>query len=308
MKRWLAVLAGVAVVVWCIHNAAANLAARGLALGFGFLGQPANFAIGDTAWLRFGPEDTIGRAIVVGLLNTVRVSLLGCVLALALGFALGLSRLSSNPGLTGLIRGYVETIRSTPLLLLLLLLAALVHGLPPAANAISFHGIFLSDRGLFLPGLHLWPPGIELPRRTRFDFVGGIALSPELAALLGALVLHQSAHISEVVRGAIQAVPRGQIEAAHALGLSHWQTLRLVTVPQALRAMVPLLATNCVSLIKNSSLAVAIGFPDVVSVLNTVGNQTGHSVETMVIMVAVYLGASLTVAYALNRYNARITA
>jgi general L-amino acid transport system permease protein len=183
----------------------------------------------------------------------------------------------------------------------------LLHGLPPAQHALTpFPGVFLSDRGLVLPGLTL--RGLDLPRHTRFDFVGGITLSPELAALLFALVLHQSAHIAEVVRGAILAVPRGQIEAAHALGLSRWQTLRLVTIPQALRAMVPLLAANCVSLIKNSSLAVAIGFPDVVSVLNTVGNQTGHSVETMVIMIAAYLGASLTVAYALGRYNARITA
>jgi general L-amino acid transport system permease protein len=309
MKRWLAVCAGVVLVVWCVHNAAANLAARGLTLGFGFLGQPANFAIGDTAWLRFGADDTVGRAILVGLINTARVSLLGCVLALVLGFALGLSRLSGNPGLTGLTRAYVETIRSTPLLLLLLFLAALLHGLPPAARALSpFHGVFLSDRGLYLPGVRLWPLGLDIPRHTRFDFVGGIALSPELAALLAALVLHQSAHISEVVRGAMLAVPKGQIEAAHALGLSHWQTLRLVTVPQALKAMVPLLAGNCVSLIKNSSLAVAIGFPDVVSVLNTVGNQTGHNVETMVIMVGVYLFLSLAVASLLNRFNARLTA
>jgi general L-amino acid transport system permease protein len=225
------------------------------------------------------------------------------------GFVLGVARLSSNPTLSGPVRAYVEMIRSTPLLLLLLLLAAVLHQLPPAAHALApMRGIFLSDRGLYLPGAHLWPPGIDLPRRTKFDFVGGSALSPELAALLMALVLHQSAHISEVVRGAILAVPRRQIEAAQALGLSTFQTLRFVTIPQALRAMVPLLAQNCVSLIKNSSLAVAIGFPDVVSVLNTVGNQTGHNVETMLIMVAVYLSASLGVGYALGRYNARITA
>jgi ABC-type amino acid transport system permease subunit len=189
----------------------------------------------------------------------------------------------------------------------LLWLSALLHGLPSADHALTpFPGVFLSDRGLFLPGLTLH--GLDIPRHTRFDFTGGIALSPELAALLIALVLHQSAHISEVVRGAILAVPRGQTEAAHALGLSRFQALRLVIIPQALRAMVPLLAQNCVSLIKNSSLAVAIGFPDVVSVLNTIGNQTGHNVETMLIMVAVYLSASLSVAYVLGRYNARITA
>jgi general L-amino acid transport system permease protein len=307
MTLWVGIVVAAALAAWCVHNAAMNLEARGLTIGFQFLTQPANFAIGDTAWLRFGPEDTMGRAILVGLTNTARVAILGCLLATAAGFVVGISRLSTNPTLTGLTRGYVEILRSTPLLLLLLWLSALLHGLPSADHALSpFPGVFLSDRGLFLPSLTL--RGIEIPRHTRFDFVGGIALSPELAALLIALVLHQSAHISEVVRGAILAVPRGQVEAAHALGLSGLQTLRLVTVPQALRAMVPLLAQNCVSLIKNSSLAVAIGFPDVVSVLNTIGNQTGHNIETMLIMVAVYLGASLTVSYALGRYNARITA
>jgi general L-amino acid transport system permease protein len=294
MRRWLAWLAALALIIWCVRNAA---------LGFGFLFQPANFAIGDTGGLGFSAEDTVGRAILIGLFNTVRVSAIGCVIAVALGFVLGLGRLSNNPSLTGLIRLYVEVMRSTPLLLLLFLITALLHELPAPAHALSpIPGVFLSDRGLFLPSL------TEIPRHTRFDFVGGIALSPELAALLFALVLHQSAHIAEVVRGAILAVPHRQTEASLALGLSRVQTLRFVTVPLALRAMIPLLAANCVSLIKNSSLAVAIGFPDVVSVLNTVGNQTGHSVETMIIMVAVYLSASLSVAYALGRYNARITA
>jgi len=302
-SRWLWLLAAALVGAWAARNAAANLEARGLTIGFEFLTQPANFAIGDTGWMRFAPDDTMGRAIVVGLLNTVRVAVLGCVFALIVGFVVGISRLSTNPTLTGLTRAYVEILRSTPLLLLLLFLSALLHGLPTADHALSpLPGVFLSDRGLYLPSL------TEIPRHTKFGFVGGIELSPELAALLIALVLHQSAHISEVVRGAILAVPKGQTEASHALGLSRLQTLRFVIVPQALRAMVPLLAQNCVSLIKNSSLAVAIGFPDVVSVLNTIGNQTGHNVETMLIMVAVYLSASLMVAYAMGRYNARITA
>jgi general L-amino acid transport system permease protein len=97
-----------------------------------------------------------------------------------------------------------------------------------------------------------------------------------------------------------------QRDAAHALGLSRAQTLRFVVVPQALRAMVPLLAANCVSLTKNSSLAVAIGFPDVVSILNTTANQTGHAIETMLIMIAVYLTLSLGVAATMNAYNRRV--
>jgi general L-amino acid transport system permease protein len=139
-----------------------------------------------------------------------------------------------------------------------------------------------------------------------FNFVGGTTLSPELAALIGALLLHHAAHISEVVRGAVLAVPRGQREAALAIGLRPGQTSRFVVVPHALRAMVPLLATNCVSLIKNSSLAVVVGFPDVVSILNTTANQTGHVIEAMAIMVVVYLSLSLLSAAGLNWYNARL--
>jgi general L-amino acid transport system permease protein len=334
---------------WLARNTSASLAQRGLTLGFGFLRHPANFEIGDTWWLAFSPADSIGRAIVVGLLNTALVSALGCVLAIAVGFVAGILRLSPNPALRGLVRAAVEIVRNTPLLLLLLFLAASLHALPPPQQALSpVRGVFLSDRGLVLPAVSIgrwtivfalaavvafaprlrlgrrwWiapaacaaaalvaavirPPVIAVARLTGFNFAGGVTLSPELAALLAALVLHQSAHISEVVRGAVLAVPRGQRDAAGALGMSRWQTLRLVVLPVALRAMVPLLATNCVSLIKNSSLAVAIGFPDVVSILNTAGNQTGHSIETMLIMIAVYLSLSLLVAAALGRYNAHL--
>jgi len=151
--------------------------------------------------------------------------------------------------------------------------------------------------------LWLQPPAWSAPRFERFNFAGGVMLSPEFTALLVALVLHHGAHLSEVVRGAVLAVPTGQWQAAAALGLSRGQAVRGVVLPQALRAMVPLLASGCVSLVKNSSLAVAIGFPDIVSVLNTTANQTGHGIETMLLMIAAYLGLSLLVAAALNRYN-----
>ncbi|HEV2748935.1 MAG TPA: ABC transporter permease subunit [Gemmatimonadales bacterium] len=341
-----------AVLWWLGHNAAASLQRHGISLGFTFLKQPANFEIGDTAWLRFSPEQSVGRAILVGLVNTARVSAVGCVLAIALGFIVGIVRLSPNPAASGLMRTGVELMRNTPLLLLVLLVAASLHALPPTERALHpAPGVFLSERGLVLPtlrvnGLSLWlgvatgatllmrrslgrtgwrtavtaaavawvislmarRPTIELAHLDGFNFTGGTTLSPEFAALVAALVLHHAAHISEVVRGALLAVPRGQRDAARALGLSRFQVLRLVTIPLALRAMVPLLATNCVSLVKNSSLAVAIGFPDLVSILNTAGNQTGHNIETMLIMMAVYLSLSLSVAAALNRYNAVLLA
>lgn len=285
---------------WLGRNTAANLTQRGLTLGFDFLSNPANFDIGDTSGISFHPENSFARAILVGLVNTARVAVAGCVLSIAFGFILGLLRLSHNAALRGVVRAAVELMRNTPLLLLLLFLAATLQSMPSPRNALQpLPGVFISDRGLALPFL-------DRPHLVGFNFVGGIVLSPEFAALLAALVMHHAAHVSEIVRGAILGVSRTQIDAARALGLSRAQTFRFVVIPQALRAMVPLLATACVSLTKNSSLAVAIGFPDVVSVLNTTANQTGHSIETMVIMIAVYLTLSLVVAVLMNRYNARL--
>lgn len=296
----LLLVATAALAWWIARNIEIGLSRQGLSLGFGFLRQPANFDIGETSGIPFGPDDSVGRAILVGLANTARVAIVGTVLAIVLGFIVGLLRLADSPAVRGVVRAAVEVIRNTPLLLLLLLLIATLHAMPPPANAFRpLPGVFVSDRGLVLPLF-------GRPRLSGFNFVGGVSLSPEFAALLGALVLHQAAHISEVVRGAVLGVSRGQRDAALALGMTRWQVLRYVVVPQALRAMVPLLATNCVSLVKNSSLAVAIGFPDVVSILNTTANQTGHGVETMLIMVAVYLAISGAVAGLMNAYNARL--
>jgi general L-amino acid transport system permease protein len=346
----LGVTAGV--LWWLGHNALGTLQEHDIPLGFDFLRQPANFDIGDTAWLRFDPQDTIGRAILVGLANTLRVAVLGFVLSLVLGFVLGMLRLAPTPAVRGLVRACVEVMRNTPLLLLLLFLDATVRRLPPPGQALHLvGGVFVSNRGVALPSLTfspaalgalvllaiaaalrpraprmrralmamiavatagvvvslaMAPPVVDVPRLRGFNYAGGWNLSPEFATLLAALVLHHAAHISEVVRGALLAVPRPQVDAARALGLTGAQVLRFVTVPQALRAMVPLLVTNCVSLVKNSSLAVAIGFPDLVSVLNTTGNQTGRNIEAMLIMVVAYLSLSLVVAGALGRYNARL--
>ena len=289
-----------ALMWWLARNTQLNLEQRGLSLGFEFLRHPANFEIGDTSGLQFSPEHSFGRAILIGLVNTARVAVVGCALSIVLGFVLGVLRLSDTAALRGVVRAAVELMRNTPLLLLLLFLAATLHSMPSPKNAFQpLPGVFLSDRGLVLPFF-------DRPRLAGFNFVGGVALSPEFAALLGALVMHHAAHVSEIVRGAILGVARAQTDAALALGLSRGQALRFVIIPQALRAMIPLLATTCVSLTKNSSLAVAIGFPDVVSILNTTANQTGHSIETMLIMIAVYLSLSLLVAAMMNRYNARL--
>lgn len=293
---------------WLAGNTAATLDQHGITLGFGFLKQPANFEIGD-APIAYSPSDTFGRAILVGLANTARVSILGWIFAVALGFLLGLLRLTPNPAVRGVARAAVELVRNVPLLLLLLLLAAIMHALPPARAALEpLPDVFISDRGLVIPTVVVtgWHVAWSRPVLEGFNFVGGMTISPELTALLAALVLHHGAHISEVVRGAVLAVPSRQRDAALALGLTRLQVMRFVVVPQALRAMVPLLATNCLSLTKNSSLAVAIGFPDLVSILNTTSNQTGHAIEAMLIMILTYLTLSLIVAAAMNAYNRRL--
>jgi general L-amino acid transport system permease protein len=294
---------GAALLWWLGRNTAITLDQNGISLGFGFLKQPANFEIGD-APIAYSPTDTFVRAILVGLANTARVSVLGWILAIGLGFTLGVMRLAQNPAVRGVARGFVELVRNVPLLLLLLFLAAVVHALPPARDALELlPNVFLSDRGLVFPSLATGPWRVDRPRLAGFNFEGGLTISPELAALLAALVLHHAAHISEVVRGAVLAIPARQRDAACALGMTRWQVMRFVVLPQALRAMVPLLASNCVSLTKNSSLAVAIGFPDLVSILNTTANQTGHAIETMLVMIVAYLTLSFVVAAAMNAYN-----
>jgi general L-amino acid transport system permease protein len=150
------------------------------------------------------------------------------------------------------------------------------------------------------------PVALDVPRLAGFDFEGGLALSPEFAALLLGLSTYTAAFIAEVVRAGILAVDRGQGEAADSLGLTPAQRLRLVTLPQALRVIIPPMTSQYLNLAKNSSLAVAIGYPDLVSIANTTMNQTGQAIEAIAILMAVYLTISLTISLLMNWYNHRI--
>jgi general L-amino acid transport system permease protein len=163
--------------------------------------------------------------------------------------------------------------------------------------------------GLPLGALALagWPLSFEVPVLRGFNFVGGIRLIPEFIALLLGLTIYTAAFIAEIVRAGILAVPRGQTEAASALGLSRALALRLVVVPQALRVVVPPLTNQYLNLTKNSSLAVAIGYPDLVAVFaGTTLNQTGQAIEIIAITMAVYLSISLLTSAFMNWYNARL--
>jgi len=150
------------------------------------------------------------------------------------------------------------------------------------------------------------PLEFSQPVLSGFDFEGGKIVLPEFIALLCGLSIYTAAFIAEIVRGGILAVDRGQIDAAEALGLSYGQRLRLVILPQALRVMIPPLTSQYLNLSKNSSLAVAIGYPDLVSVSNTTLNQTGQAIEAIGLMMAVYLALSLAISGLMNWYNHRV--
>lgn len=339
-----------------------NLQRLGLSVGFDFLQRPAGFQIG-VSLLPYAPTDSIAYAILVGALNTVMLVVLAGICATVLGVAIGLARRSVNPLVRGLALGYVELLRNTPLLMQILLWSAVLLKLPPAAKAVQWAGLTLSQRGIYFPSLHLADgramalaislaaalagalvvrgalrrlrpgagPGmwnliatsaglgvlglgcvglgvfeVSVPVRRGFNFQGGASLSPEFAAMLIALTLYFAAFIAEIVRNGVDSVARGQWEASQALGLSGLTTLREVVFPQALRMMAPALIAQYVSLIKNSSLAIAIGYPDLFWSVFTTINITGHAIEGVLLLAGAYLVLTLGTSWVLNLWYARL--
>ncbi len=349
---------------YLVSNTLHNLAARNISTGFGFLEQEAGFAIGESV-VAYTPADTYGRAIWVGLLNTLRVSVVGIIAATIFGTLLGVARLSKNWLVSRVASAYIEVMRNIPLLLQLFFWYAIItESTPGPRDALNpLPGVFISNRGLKLPSLQgdaldwivaglamaivgilllahwarkrqdltgqIFPlvrvgilllvalPAagwllsgatltVEFPEMKGFNFAGGISLSPEFTALLAGLVMYTSAFVAEVVRSGIQSVNQGQWEAAGAIGLSRARVLRLIILPQALRVIVPPMTSQYLNLTKNSSLAVAIGYPDIVSVVNTTLNQTGQAIEGILIIMAAYLSVSLSISVFMNWYNKRI--
>ncbi len=306
--QWLAALLLLCLLALLVWNTRHNLQTRGIPSGFDFLLQPAGFAIGESLW-RFDAVQSYAHAFAVGLGNTLRVALPGIALATLLGTLLGVGRLSSNSLLRSLCRLYVEWFRNIPLLLhLLMAYLLLTEFLPDPAAALRIGPLLLSKGGLAFPvpvleaGGWLWSP----PRQTEFAVEGGGALTPEFLALWLGLSLYTAAFVAELVRAGIESVPRGQWQAAQALGLRRGLVLRHVVMPQALRLVLPPLTNQYLSLTKNSSLGVAIGYPELVSIANTAINQTGRAVECIAVVMAVYLSLSLLTALLMNRYNQRL--
>jgi general L-amino acid transport system permease protein len=360
------VLIGIVAIVWYfVGNTRRNLEARHIATGFGFLGSTSGIPIGETLIPYTAGASDYLRALTEGVLNTLKVAIIGCVLATILGTIVGIGRLSPNWLLAKITAVYVEVLRDIPVLLQLLFWYVLLQGLPAPRQSINIgHAVFLSNRGIKVPELvwesaHTWallafivaiglsvlwsryakrkqdqtgekplvwpvavglliglpvivwailgaPLVIDVPALKGFNFQGGGTITPEYGALLMGLVIYTSAFIAEIVRSGIQAVAQGQWEAAAALGLHRGKALRLVVLPQALRVIIPPMTSEFLNLTKNSSLAVAIGYQDIVSIASTILNQTGQAIEGIAIIMAVYLTISLSISLFMNWYNAHI--
>lgn len=299
----------IALLGWLlISNTLSNMRLRGIQSGFDFLLQPAGFDIGES-WLSYDPVNPYWKAFLVGLVNTLRVAVIGCVLATLLGALLGVARFSRNALLRGLTYGYVELFRNIPLLLQLLMWYLLFIEYLPAPNEALGIGksIFLSKNGLSFPSF-VWDQGqlvFQVPVAGEIQVEGGGSLTPEFMAVLLGLVFYTAAFIAEVVRAGIASVPGGQREAGASIGLSRARTMRLIVLPQAMRLIIPPLTNQYLNLTKNSSLAVAVGYPELVSIANTSMNQSGRAVECIVIIMLVYLTLSLITSALMNWFNRR---
>ncbi|MBE2238541.1 MAG: ABC transporter permease subunit [Caldilineaceae bacterium] len=436
---------------WFLYNnmvtrmAAGNTAAGG-ALSWSFLSQTAGFGISEGPTFR--PEESYSRAYLIGVINTLRVGIVGVILATILGLFAGIARVSNNWLLNKLASIYIEIFRSTPLLVQLLFwYVGVIAALPTVQDAADLAGIgYLTNRGMYLTWIYpsetgralTWwllggvlvgllvswlrrrqlertgvpgsgalagaaafvvvvgvgyavamfttampattnyelrrgdrgvlfedlngnnafdlnvdrglahvpitlfdadgqviatgatdgdgafrfvdlpaaatriewrtpaPLAISEPQRQGFNFAGGISLTPEFTALLLALVAYTGAFIAEIVRAGINAVNKGQWEASRALGLSTGDTLRMVVLPQALRVIIPPLTSQYLNLVKNSSLAIAVGYPDLFNISRTIVNQTGAEVQGILLVMATYLSFSLITSLFMNWYNKRV--
>ncbi|MEC4589666.1 ABC transporter permease subunit [Nitrospirillum amazonense] len=342
-------------VWWLAHNTIANLSARGITGGFGFLGRTARFPIAESV-LAYRPTDSFGWAFLVGLGNTLFLTVIVVAASTILGLGVALARRSAHPLLAGAGTAFVEALRNTPLVVQLLFwYAAATLGLPNIHAALTpVVGVILADRGLYLPrpvivgdagpflatlvtgavatGLAAWLArrhvrwtvlvaalavaavwlhgglswSLDRPAMGRFNVTGGISLSPEFMAVFIGLLLYSAAFSGEIIRGGIDAVDRGQWEAARALGLDEGTVLRRIIIPQALRVIIPPMTTQVINIAKNTTLALAVGYPDIALVTATTINQTGQAVEGIVILMLVFLSLSVAASVLMGWYNRRI--
>ncbi len=343
-----------------------NIEKRGISVGFDFLNQESGFGIAQTL-VEYDETSTHSKVFLVGILNTILVSVLGIITASIIGLFIGIGRLSSNWIISKLSMIYVELFRNIPILLQILfwynvVLASLSS---PRQSLVFFESVFLNNRGLYIPKpllqdgfifvaisfvlalvaifyLSKWAKkrhdetGVKFPIWTvsfgiivfsttivyflsgspieleysslqGFNFVGGYNLLPELLALWFALSIYTATYIAEAVRAGIEAINKGQSEASLSLGLSKGLMLKKVILPQAIRIIIPPIINQYANLIKNSSLATAIGYPELVTVFSgTSLNQVGQAIEIILMTMAVYLILNIIVSMIMNYINAKM--
>lgn len=356
-------LASVVAFIWLlVRNTLRNMRERGIQSGYDFMNQPFGFDVSESL-IPYDVMSTYWTAFGIGLLNTLKVAIIGIVLATLLGTLVGVGRFSANYIVRKLCYWYVEFFRNVPIYLQLLIwYIVFTEMLPTFEEAWQAGHFYLSKGGFsfpwpvwqlgqslallgivagiaasvvytrkarkhfdltgqqkpvlwvamgFIGGLALlgWiaggaPDVWSLPVKGDFQVEGGAAFSPEFLALLIGLVLYTASFIAEIVRSGISSVSLGQHEAAASLGLNKRQSMRLVVLPQALRVIIPPLTSQYLNLTKNSSLAVAIGYPDLVSIAQTSLNQTGRAIEALSIVMLVYLTLSLITSALMNWFNA----
>ncbi len=363
--------AAVGLLVWYLYsNTAHNLEVRDMNTGFDFLNVTAGF---DAGFKLIDYEPGVGTyrdIYILGILNTLFVSVLAIIASTLLGFVIGLMRLSNNWLVSKVALVYVEIFRNTPLLIQLIFWYIGVFSLlPKVRNSIDLSGgaevLILNNRGLYMawpvPGDLLWMTGVaflvavsvvvlfrrwaqkrldltgqgfptllpsiallillpgtvylmtgaplewDIPKLEGFNFSGGAALPPAFLTLLVALIIYHSSYFAESVRAGVLSVNQGQLEAAHAIGLKPAQVATRVVIPQAMPAIVPPMISLWMNTVKNSSLAVAIGYPDLVSLfMQTTLNQLGHAIEIVAMTMAFYMTISLSISWLLNIYNKRV--
>ena len=368
--QFLALMVLICLMAFLGWNLMQNLAAAGLNISYSFLGEPAGYDINQRL-IEYNSQSTHWRASVVGVLNTLLVAVLGCLMATIFGVIAGVLRLSNNWIVAKIMAVYVEIFRNIPVLIWILIINALFLAALPqprafrgdnpeatmlfdafaftgrgiympkpvmyeggwivvAAFILSLIAIFvyrryarksLFDHGvvlpvlwpslaiLFVPTLAMFfllgsPMGLEYPALKGFNFKGGIWARGSLLSLWFALSIYTGAFIAENVRAGIQAVSKGQSEAAASLGLRPGRIMNLVILPQALRVIIPPLISNYLNLTKNSSLAIAVGYMDITGTLGGITlNQTGRAIETILLLMAFYLTISLGISAIMNVYN-----
>jgi general L-amino acid transport system permease protein len=292
-----------------LSNFLANVRAHGVATGYGFLNAEAGFEIAQSL-VEFGPASSYRQAVIVASLNTLLVIALASVTGTAIALCVAFGRLSLHPVIRGASAVYVEVFRNIPLLLQIFFwYFSAMALLPSVGDSLEAGPVLLNNRGLFLPRVVFEAGGLalDLPRVEGFNVAGGFALLPELVALTLGLSIYNSTFLAEIFRAGILSVPRGQAEAATSVGLSGVRAAVLVTLPQALRVALPPAAGQYQTLAKASSLAAAIGYPDIMQIVGgTVLSQTSQALEAMALVVLLYAAINLAIALVINIANRRL--